>query len=133
MSVAPNSNQDRQWERLVRFAEIEVTRIQGSLDVSLSDLARAVPVSYEPVPNEQVVRDGIPADTLGLFVGASYQESEAVAHSLPAQIILFLENLWRFCRGDMVDYREEVARTYLHELGHYLGLNEDQLVDRDLD
>ena len=26
-------------------------------------------------------------------------------------------------------FREEVRKTYLHELGHYLGLDEDDLVD----
>jgi predicted Zn-dependent protease with MMP-like domain len=35
--------------------------------------------------------------------------------------------------GDAATFREEVRRTYLHELGHYLGLDEDDLADRDLD
>ena len=36
-------------------------------------------------------------------------------------------------RADEAGYREEVHRTYLHELGHYLGLNEDELTDRGLE
>jgi len=30
-------------------------------------------------------------------------------------------------------YREEVRVTYLHELGHYLGWDEDDLTARGLD
>jgi len=30
-------------------------------------------------------------------------------------------------------FREEVERTYLHELGHYLGWDEDDVAARGLD
>ncbi len=30
-------------------------------------------------------------------------------------------------------YRAEVRTTYLHELGHYLGLDEDELTQRGLE
>ena len=52
---------------------------------------------------------------------------------MPPQIILFLENLWDFAEGDESVFREEVATTLLHELGHYLGLDEDELTDRGLE
>jgi len=52
---------------------------------------------------------------------------------MPPQIILFLENLWDFAEGDEEMFREEVATTLLHELGHYLGLDEDDLTDRGLE
>jgi len=44
-----------------------------------------------------------------------------------------LENILDECKeaGTRVD--EEVRRTYLHELGHYLGLDEEALAERDLD
>jgi predicted Zn-dependent protease with MMP-like domain len=51
---------------------------------------------------------------------------------LPPQIILFLDNLWDFAEGDPEVYRDEVQATYLHELGHYLGLDEIDLDDRGL-
>ena len=52
---------------------------------------------------------------------------------MPPQIILFLQNLWVFVRGDEALFREEVRTTLLHELGHYLGLDEDDLTERGLD
>ena len=53
--------------------------------------------------------------------------------SLPPQIILFLENLWDFAEGDEEIFRDEVHTTFLHELGHYLGLDEDELTERGLE
>ena len=51
----------------------------------------------------------------------------------PTEIILYMENIWEYAGRRSPDFREEVRRTYLHELGHYLGLDEDDLFDRDLD
>ena len=48
-------------------------------------------------------------------------------------IWLFLENIWDYAGRDTAAYREEVRVTYVHELGHYLGLDEDDLEVRDLD
>jgi predicted Zn-dependent protease with MMP-like domain len=66
-----------------------------------------------------------------LFTGAEFVEEENVP--LPPQIILFLENVWDFAEGDEVIFREEVRTTFLHELGHYLGLDEDELTERGLE
>jgi predicted Zn-dependent protease with MMP-like domain len=48
------------------------------------------------------------------------------------QVILFLGNLWDEVEGDVELFLSEVRTTYLHELGHYLGLDEDDLADRGL-
>jgi predicted Zn-dependent protease with MMP-like domain len=45
------------------------------------------------------------------------------------RIRLFLDNLWDDCNGDLPTYRDEVRITFLHELGHYLGLDEDQVAE----
>jgi len=36
--------------------------------------------------------------------------------ALPAQILLFLENIWDYAEDDETTYRDEVRVTYLHEL-----------------
>ena len=43
------------------------------------------------------------------------------------RIRLFLDNLWEDCDRDLETFRDEVRITLLHELGHYLGLDEDQV------
>jgi predicted Zn-dependent protease with MMP-like domain len=46
---------------------------------------------------------------------------------------LFLENLWDFAEGDEKIFCEEVQTTFLHELGHFFGLDEDDLTERGLE
>jgi predicted Zn-dependent protease with MMP-like domain len=75
--------------------------------------------------------DGIEPDTLGLFTGPEFADEENVP--LPPQIILFLENIRDFAGGSEEFFREEVRTTFLHELGHYLGLDEDELTERGLE
>jgi predicted Zn-dependent protease with MMP-like domain len=88
-------------------------------------------VIYEPRLNDALLADGYESDLLGLFVGPSFGDEGKVP--LPPQIILFLENLWEMAEEDDAFYREEVRTTYLHELGHYLGLDEIDLEERGLE
>ena len=97
----------------------------------MREAAGKLPVTFEPAPNAALQADGIDADTLGLFVGPDFADETAVP--MPPQIILFLENILDFAEGEEAIFREEVATTLLHELGHYLGLDEDELTDRGLE
>lgn len=119
------------WQQLVGMAKREVAATLQALPAPLRAKARQLPVTYEPWPNQALVADGIEPDTLGLFVGGDYAEEEHQV--IPPQIILFLESIWDMVEGDEAEFRAEVRTTLLHELGHYLGLNEDDLVDRGLE
>lgn len=121
------------WEKLLVIAQTEVADLVNRLPPHLREKARALPVTFEPTPSTDWIEDGIEADSLGLFVGAAFADEETSSHPLPSQIILFLENLWEWAAADEAVYREELQRTFLHELGHYLGLDEDDLWERDLD
>ena len=76
---------------------------------------------------------GFEPDLLGLFEGASRLEADPHASDPPPRIILYLDNLWDLAAGDSAIFTEEVRTTYLHELGHFLGFDEDDLTLRDLD
>ncbi len=122
------------WDRLTALAREQVEATLAALPhADLRERARAVPVTFERRPNAAHRRDGIEPDTLGLFVGPEHAYQETAALPLPPQIILFLENIWDFAEGDEEIFCEEVYTTYLHELGHYLGLDEDDLFDRGLE
>jgi predicted Zn-dependent protease with MMP-like domain len=118
---------------LAGAAGLEVEGILKELPEDLARLAAEIPVTLERAPARDLVEDGIEVDTLGLFVGPSHPEGEVVGAELPAQIILYLENLWAYAGGDPRIYRREVRRTLLHELGHFLGLGEEGLALRNLD
>jgi len=119
------------WKKLRKLALAEVEATLTALPEPLRERAEKLPVTFERVPNAGLQADGIEADTLGLFTGAEFAEEGTVP--LPPQIILFLENLWDFAEGDEKVFREEVHTTFLHELGHYLGLDEDDLTERGLE
>ena len=119
------------WKRLLAIAQQEVASTLDSLPAHLRTEARRLPVTCEPRPNEALLRDHIEPDTLGLFVGPEFAEEGVVP--MPPQIILFLENLWELAEGDEEFFREEICTTLLHELGHYLGLDEDELTERGLE
>jgi predicted Zn-dependent protease with MMP-like domain len=119
------------WNKLRSLALAEVEATQTALPEPLRERAEKLPVTFERFPNSGLQADGIEPDTLGLFTGAEYADEGNVP--MPPQIILFLENLWDFADGDREIFREEVRITFLHELGHYLGLGEDELNDRGLE
>ena len=119
------------WKKLQSIADAEVASIWKSLPQKLHAQAEKLPVVYEPRPNARLVSEGVEPDTLGLFVGPDFAE-EGMA-PLPPQIILFLENILDLAEGDEEFFREEIRTTLLHELGHYLGLDEDELTERGLE
>jgi len=122
---------DSCWNKLKKLALDEVEATLTELPAPLRERARQLPATFERVPNAGLQADGIAPDTLGLFTGPELAEEDAVP--MPPQIILFLENLWDFAEGDEAIFRDEVHTTFLHELGHYLGLDEDDLTERGLD
>lgn len=121
------------WKRLQKLALAEVEATLASLPAPLRARASQLPVTFERVPNKGLQADGIAPDTLGLFVGNEFAHEIDSALPMPPQIILFLENLWNYAEQDEEVFQQEVHTTYLHELGHYLGLNEDELTERGLE
>jgi predicted Zn-dependent protease with MMP-like domain len=119
------------WEQLCTLAAREIESTLERLPKQLRERAAALPVTFEPRPNPELQADGIEPDILGLFAGPEFAEEGHVP--MPPQIILFLENLREMAENDETVFREEVATTFLHELGHYLGLDEDDLTDRGLE
>ena len=117
----------------VRIAQSEVAAVLGSLPAPLRERAEAVPVTYQPCPTPGLVQDGIEADTLGLFVGPEFASELVNVAPFAAQVFLFINNLWEQAERDTESFKEEVRTTLLHELGHYLGLDEDELTDRGLE
>ena len=120
------------FARLLPLASVEVRATKIDLPDNLRAATEGIATTFEPKPNAGFIADGIEADTLGLFLGEAMVDPPS-SHPQPTQIILFLENLWEFAGTDEAAFREEARITYLHELGHYFGFDEDDLEERDLD
>lgn len=120
-------------DRLLRIAADTVGAAQRQLPPDLRALARGVAVHYEQKPAAEILAEGFEPDILGLFTGSPHGSELAHDNPAPPQILLYLESLWDFAEGDVEIFRDEVRLTYLHELGHYFGWDEDDLAARGLD
>jgi predicted Zn-dependent protease with MMP-like domain len=115
-------------DQLCEIATDEVAMIVKVLPDDVKDKAENCPVSFEGKPPSG---DDLADDLLGLFEGASLIDDPG-ADAMPI-IRIFVENLWEYTERDEQDFRDEVGTTYLHELGHYLGWDEDEVSERGLE
>jgi len=120
------------FAQLITRAEQVVARTQGKLPAEIRDLAKSLPVSYHDWPDDEILGDDFEPDVLGLFVGNHHGIDSGNDNAVPPQIFLFLENIYDEAEGDSERFDEEVRITYLHELGHYLGWDEDEVEARGL-
>lgn len=121
------------FQQLTAIAEETVSAARRRLPAQVRAAADQVPVCYESHPNAGILAEGWEPDILGLFVGHAHRGELAEGSPLPPQILLFLENIWDYAEADEEIYRDEVRLTYLHELGHYLGWDEDEITERGLE
>jgi len=110
-----------------------VHRIRSRLPAELRAASEPVVTLYQDAPDQTVLDQGFEPDLLGLFEGASRLEADPASSDPPPRIILYLQNLWDLAEGDPDIFSDEVRTTYLHELGHFLGFDEDDLTLRNLD
>ena len=96
-----------------------------------------VPITVEELPSDDDLLDSdppLPPTILGIFRGAPYGQklsADPWSH-LPSSIVLYQRNLER-ASEDREELEEEIATTLVHEVGHFLGLDEDELWERGLD
>lgn len=116
----------------VRMTESDFRGILDKVLESMPNVIREtiaqVPVLVELKPTAEVA-DRAPhlnPDIVGLFVGSTVGEKVTAPSGYPDVVLLFQRNLERAGRS-----RNEVAReikiTLLHEYGHYLGFDEEEL------
>jgi predicted Zn-dependent protease with MMP-like domain/Flp pilus assembly protein TadD len=111
-------------------AERIAVRTLEELPDDFRDAIRDVPVIVDDFPSREFVLENptLGPQILGLFTGYTHGEQQPV----PTAIMIFRKNLEKI----VVDREEllvEIRKTLLHEIGHYLGLNEDDLRERGLE
>jgi predicted Zn-dependent protease with MMP-like domain len=111
---------------LISMAEQEISAIMNVLPDEIKAHALNCPISFEAKP----AAGSEAQELLGVFEGASLIE-EADPDNLP-RIRLFVENIWEYVEMDEQDFLDEVGTTFLHELGHYLGWDEDEIAEHGL-
>ncbi len=115
------------FKKLLRLAETEVARALGRLPADVREAARECAVLYESLDDALDAGESIDDGVLGLFEGLNRLDPLPSGPDDMPRIRLFLDNIWDYAGGDELTYRREVRRTWLHELGHYLGWDEAQV------
>lgn len=119
----------------MRFPRLQTiaTRVVKDTLLSLPTEIRheAVDCRIEFVEMDAVIDidEDLDPDLLGMFEGNTRGDPLPESPEEMPLIRLFLDNLWDGCAGDLATYRNEVRITFLHELGHYLGLDEDEVAE----
>ncbi len=124
--------------RMSRKAFEEAVReAAASLPDELSDHLQELPVIVQDLPGSEALDaddgDLVSPGVLGLYVGQSLREESVFdASDTPRGIYIYQRNLEHACHTHE-ELVEEIATTLYHELGHYLGLDEEDLEERGVD
>ena len=69
-------------------------------------------------------------DLFGLYHGTPLPErSWGYGNALPDRITLFQQTIEDACEGDEDCIVMEIGDTLIHELGHYFGMSEDEIME----
>jgi predicted Zn-dependent protease with MMP-like domain len=87
----------------------------------------AVVVEEEPAPEVLDEMGMDPEEELfGLYLGVPMPERGSDYQALPDRIALYRGPILRYCR-DRREVIQEVRDTVVHELGHYFGLDDEEM------
>lgn len=119
--MAAENGDDLPWEKLFDRADKIIQRTIESLPDPIREQAKKIPTLLEKFAPDD---DGM----LGQFHGF---EPDHLSETL-GPIFIFVGSIHAFCEEEDLDFEDEVRLTYLHELGHFLGLDEEDLDERGL-
>lgn len=116
------------WQKLEEVAMAEVLACLEALPDEIKPAAEKVPCLYRKYhPNAPHI-DPEAMYMLGEYIcheeGAGMDESGVIA--------LYLGAIAWYCEDEGLDYEEEIRTTFLHELGHHFGWDEDEVGERGL-
>jgi predicted Zn-dependent protease with MMP-like domain len=118
------------------FFDKQFQKVLEKFPETILNYLEEVAVCVEDRPSPAVLKDAEEEngdDLLGFFCGSMLHSGGEAAADLPPTIYLYREAIWdsvplnRCGRPKIKDLQEEIRITLLHELGHYLGFEEDDL------
>ena len=112
---------DFPWESLFDRADKTIQRTIASLPAPIREHAEKIATLLEKWPPDD-------SDMLGQFHGF---EENHLSETL-GPIFIYVGPIYELCAEENIPFEDEVRITYLHELGHFLGLDEDDLDERGL-
>ena len=90
-------------------------------------------IVIEDEPSDELLEelDMDPAEDtlLGLYQGTPLPERFQYGNTLPDRITLFQQSIEDDCDGNEDEIVVAIGETLIHELGHYFGMYEEQILD----
>lgn len=118
-------------EEFLQVAQETVDELDEKIKSVLQDAALFV----QQFPHDDLLRESDPPldpQLLGLFVGRSLlEQSHLDSGTLPNTMYFFQKNIERIVTS-REELEDEIRITVLHEIGHHLGWDEDELAARGL-
>jgi predicted Zn-dependent protease with MMP-like domain len=115
----------QEFEKLVQEA---IDEIPEALRAYLDNVV----VDIEPLPGGQDLAEvGLddPTELLGLYHGTPLTERSVEAGvQLPDRITIYQRNIEAICESRR-EFVEQIRTTVLHEIGHFFGMDEEDLFD----
>ena len=108
--------------------KVMLDKVLASLPRVIREAVLEVPVLAEPKPAREVAEHepAINPEVLGLFVGTPVGQKLRGGSGYGDVVLLFQKNLERAGRSRQ-EVSKEMKITLLHEYGHYLGFDEEEL------
>jgi len=121
-----------------RFFDKAFDRVVESAPDLVREAMETVPIVVEDVPSREIMAaEGIhsPFELLGYYVGVPLSErSVEQPRREPDMIQIYRAGLLQLARRrgriDAAELERQIRITLLHEVGHYYGLDEDDLAER---
>ncbi len=110
------------------FFKRAVAAALDNLPRSIREYVEDVPVIVEDFPAaDMLAHENISPQILGLYIGTPRTEAEITQTSPElTRVMLFKRNLEKVCR-DESELIEQIQITVRHEIGHHLGLSEEDM------
>jgi predicted Zn-dependent protease with MMP-like domain len=114
-------------EDFVKVVEEELDSLPQEVRSRIRNVAFRV---EDMPPNQSSPQSGQPRKLLlGLFHGVpTTKKSVFDLPTGPDHIVLYQKNIEAVCSSE-AEVREQIRLTVIHELGHYFGMDENQLKD----
>jgi len=111
--------------------------VEEAIDTIPAKFAREVrnlAIVIEDEPSDELLdeMDMDPAEDtlLGLYQGTPLNERGwGYGNQLPDRITLFQQSIEDDCNGDEDEIVIAIGETLIHELGHYFGMSEDEIME----
>ena len=110
------------------FFRRAVEEALDNLPRSIREYVGDVPVLVEDFPGGELMsNENVSPQILGIYIGTPRTQAEVAAQPEEVtRIMLFKRNLEKICR-DRSDLIEQIQITVRHEIGHHLGLSEEDM------